>query len=131
MNINIEKTLAKLQNDCLNNGRSQTGYKIPLYLDRTIETLRARYDTKFYVMHSSLLDIGLRYLAGVSDSKLMKLVIEFHNEDKSKIYIKSYSLSTTVLEKLHIFKSKSIVKTNIEAHYIALKCGIEILLKNK
>jgi len=61
----------------------------------------------------------------------MKLVIEFHNEDKSKIYIKSYSLSTTVLEKLHIFKSKSIVKTNIEAHYIALKCGIEILLKNK
>ena len=68
------KLLTSSKLDSIKNGRKQTGFKMPSYLDKEIEQLKVINDAEFYVMHSTLLDLGLKELTKIKDEKLMALM---------------------------------------------------------
>ncbi len=125
------KLLTASKLDCIKNGRKQTGFKMPNNLDKEIEQLKVVNDAEFYVMHSTLLDLGIKELTKLKDEKLMALMIEFRKEDKTKMYPKSYSINQIVNGNLIKIKDKLDIPTIVEAHYIALKLGIQKFNKLK
>ncbi len=125
------KLLTTSKLDCIKNGRKQTGFKLPDHLDKEIEQLKAINDAEFYVMHSSLLDLGIKELEKLSNDKLMGLMMEFRKEDKSRMYPKSYSINQVTNEKLLAIKNSLDIPTTIESHYIVLKLGIQKFNKLK
>ena len=125
------KLLTASKLDCIKNGRKQTGFKIPDYLDKEIEQLKALNDAEFYVMHSTLLDLGIKELKKISNDHLMARMMEFRKEDKAKMHPKSYSINQVVNGNLIDIKDKLDIPTIVEAHYIALKLGIQKFNKIK
>jgi len=125
------KLLTSSKLDSIKNGRKQTGFKMPSYLDKEIEQLKVINDAEFYVMHSTLLDLGFKELTKIKDEKLMALMMDFRKEDKTKMYPKSYSINNIVNGKLIKIKDKLDIPTIVEAHYIVLKLGIQKFNKLK
>lgn len=125
------KLLTASKLDCIKNGRKQTGFKISDYLDKEIEQLKAINDAEFYVMHSTLLELGIKELNKISNDQLMARMMEFRKEDKSKMHPKSYSINQIVNGNLIDIKDKLDIPTIVEAHYIALKLGIQKFNKLK
>lgn len=125
-------TLSKI--DCIRNGRKQTGFKLPIHLNKDIEHLKAINDAEFYVMHSCLLDLGIKELLKMKsgeDNNLIKEMMNFRQEDKGKMRPKSYSINLKTSEELVNVKDRLTIPTIIEAHYIALKLGLKQFKKLK